>query len=80
MLTGQYDISDATQAQALVDQCITEFGRLDVVVNNVLFPVQPNPLKRSPLSSGNAKVFSLKRLKWWFGWDDREVCLFSFCR
>ena len=40
--TGQYDISDEMQAQALVERCMAEYGRLDVVVNNVLFssPVQ----------------------------------------
>jgi len=41
--SGQYDISDAAQAQALVERCVSEFGRLDVVVNNVLcaLPVAP---------------------------------------
>ena len=36
---GQYDISDETQAQAIVERCIAEFGPLDVVVNHVVSPV-----------------------------------------
>ena len=36
--TGQFDISDEAQAQALVDRCMAEFGRLDVVINNALYP------------------------------------------
>lgn len=54
--TGQYDISDETQAQALVDRCMTEFGSLDVVVNNVLFPVPTQSLEALSFEQWQRKI------------------------
>lgn len=56
VVTGQYDISDETQAQALVDQCVTEFGRLEVVVNNVLVPVPTQSLEALPFEQWKRKI------------------------
>ncbi len=54
--TGRYDISDETQAQALVERCIAEFGRLEVVVNNVLFPVPRQSLDEIPFELWKRKI------------------------
>lgn len=54
--TGQYDISDATQAQALVAQCMAEFGRLDVVVNNVLVAVPTQSLEALSFEQWKRKI------------------------
>jgi NAD(P)-dependent dehydrogenase (short-subunit alcohol dehydrogenase family) len=56
VVTGQYDMSDETQAQALVERCIAEFGRLDVVVNNVLFPVPMQSLDELPFEQWKRKI------------------------
>ncbi len=56
VVTGQYDMSDETQAQAIVESCIAEFGRLDVVVNNVLFPVSMRSLDEIPFETWKRKI------------------------
>lgn len=55
-VAGQYDISDETQAQILVEQCLAEFGRLDVVVNNVLYPVPVQSLEELPFEQWKRKI------------------------
>jgi 3-oxoacyl-[acyl-carrier protein] reductase len=56
VVTGQYDISDERQAQAMVERCMTEFGHLDVVVNNVLFPVPRQSLDAIPFELWKRKI------------------------
>lgn len=56
VVTGQYDISDETQAQTLVEQCLAEFRRLDVVVNNVLYPVPVQSLEDLPFEQWQRKI------------------------
>lgn len=56
VVTGQYDISDETQAQAMVERCIAEFGRLDVVVNNVLYPMPVQSLDELPFELWKRKI------------------------
>ncbi len=55
-MTEQYDTSDETQAQALVEQCLAEFRRLDVVVNNVLYPVTVQSLEGLPFEQWQRKI------------------------
>ncbi|MCZ6765943.1 MAG: SDR family oxidoreductase, partial [bacterium] len=35
------DISDAAQVQSMVDQTMSEFGRVDILVNNAAFAMEP---------------------------------------
>jgi len=56
VVTGQYDISDETQAQAMVERCIAEFGRLEVVVNNVLFSVPTQSLEALTFEQWKRKI------------------------
>lgn len=56
VVTGKYDISDETQAQALVERCIAEFGHLDVVVNNTIFPVPAQSLEELPFAQWKRKI------------------------
>ena len=54
--SGLYDISDETQAQALVARCVSEFGHLDVVVNNVVFPLPTYALEEIPFALWKRKI------------------------
>jgi NAD(P)-dependent dehydrogenase (short-subunit alcohol dehydrogenase family) len=54
--TGRYDISDEAQAQAMVERCIAEFGRLEVVVNNALFPVPTQSLEALTFEQWKRKI------------------------
>lgn len=45
----QADLSDARQAQALVDRLVTETGRLDILFNNAGTPVERTPLESCSL-------------------------------
>jgi len=54
--SGRYDISDETQAQALVARCVNEFGRLDVVVNNVIYPLPTYTLEEIPFTVWKRKI------------------------
>jgi 3-oxoacyl-[acyl-carrier protein] reductase len=56
VVTGKYDISDEAKAQDLVERCIAEFGRLDVVVNNVLYPVPTQSLEELPFEQWKRKI------------------------
>jgi 3-oxoacyl-[acyl-carrier protein] reductase len=56
VVTGQYDVSDETQAQAMIERCIAEFGRLEVVVNNTLVPVPTQPLEALSFEQWKRKI------------------------
>jgi 3-oxoacyl-[acyl-carrier protein] reductase len=56
VVTEPCDISDEMQAQAMVERCIAEFGRLDVVVNNVLYPVPIQSLEALPFEQWKRKI------------------------
>jgi NAD(P)-dependent dehydrogenase (short-subunit alcohol dehydrogenase family) len=55
-MTGQYDISDETQAQAMVESCIAAFGCIDIVVNNVLLPVPMQSLEEISFAQWQRKI------------------------
>ena len=42
------DLSNESQVEDLVRQCVSQFGSLDVVVNNVLFPMPLQSLEEIP--------------------------------
>ncbi len=42
------DISDQREARALAQRAISEFGRIDVLVNNVSFPMPTQSLEQLP--------------------------------
>ena len=54
--TGQFDISDEAQAKALVERCIAEFGRLDVVINNALYPAPTQSLEDLSFEQWQRKI------------------------
>ncbi|MGE3541575.1 MAG: SDR family NAD(P)-dependent oxidoreductase [Candidatus Tectimicrobiota bacterium] len=56
VLTGLCDPSHEAQVAATVQQCISGLGRLDVVVNNVLFPVPAQPLEAVPFEVWKRKI------------------------
>ena len=50
------DISDPGQAQALVQRAISEFGRIEVLVNNVSFPMPAQSLEQLPFELWQRKI------------------------
>ena len=50
------DISDPGQAQALAQGAISEFGRIDVLVNNVSFPMPAHSLEQLPFELWQRKI------------------------
>ena len=46
--TFQCDLSNESQVEDLVSQCVSRFGSLDVVINNVLFPMPLQNLEEIP--------------------------------
>ena len=50
------DISDQGQAQTLAQRAISEFGRIDVLVNNVSFPLQTQSLEQLPFELWQRKI------------------------
>ena len=50
------DISDETQARDLAQKSVSEFGRLDVLVNNVLFPLPQQALEDIPYDVWKRKI------------------------
>ena len=50
------DISDQGQAQALAQRAISEFGRIDVLVNNVSFPMPNQSLEQLPFELWQRKI------------------------
>jgi NAD(P)-dependent dehydrogenase (short-subunit alcohol dehydrogenase family) len=54
--TGLCDVSLATQVEAVVEQCVAELGHLDVLVNNVLFPVPARAFGDVPFEVWKRKI------------------------
>ncbi len=50
------DISNQGQAQALAQKAISEFGRIDVLVNNVSFPMPTQSLEQVPFELWQRKI------------------------
>ena len=50
------DLSDETQVRALDEKAVSEFGRLDVLVNNVLFPLPQQSLEDIPYDLWKRKI------------------------
>ena len=50
------DISDQGQAQALAQRAIGEFGRIDVLINNVSFPMPTHSLEQLPFELWRRKI------------------------
>jgi 3-oxoacyl-[acyl-carrier protein] reductase len=46
--TFQCDLSNESQVEDMVGQCVSRFGSLDVVINNVLFPMPMQSLEEIP--------------------------------
>lgn len=50
------DLSDSAQVEATVQQCMTTLGRVDVVLNNVLFPVPAHAFGSVPFEVWKRKI------------------------
>src|SRR5439155_14674798 len=55
-VTGLCDPSSAAQVEAAVHKCMAELGHLDVVVNNVLFPVPAHAFGAVPFEVWKRKI------------------------
>jgi NAD(P)-dependent dehydrogenase (short-subunit alcohol dehydrogenase family) len=56
VVTGLCDFSREAQIEAAVHQCMAELGRMDVVVNNVLFPVPAQAFGAIPFEVWQRKI------------------------
>jgi 3-oxoacyl-[acyl-carrier protein] reductase len=56
VVTGLYDLSREAEVEASVQKCMAEFGRIDVVVNNVLFPVPAQAFGAVPFTAWKRKI------------------------
>jgi 3-oxoacyl-[acyl-carrier protein] reductase len=56
VVTGQCELSREAQVEAAVQKCIAELGHVDVVVNNVLFPVAAQAFDAVPFELWKRKV------------------------
>ena len=56
VVTDRCDVTDEGQVQAFVHKGLTEFGHLEVVVNNVLFPVPRQALDEIPFELWKRKI------------------------
>jgi 3-oxoacyl-[acyl-carrier protein] reductase len=56
VVTEVCDLSREAQVEAAVDKCIAELGRVDVVVNNVLFPVPAQAFGAVPFEVWKRKI------------------------
>jgi NAD(P)-dependent dehydrogenase (short-subunit alcohol dehydrogenase family) len=56
VVTGLCDLSSEAQVEAAVQKCIAELGRVDVVVNNVLFPVPAQAFGAVPFAVWKRKI------------------------
>jgi NAD(P)-dependent dehydrogenase (short-subunit alcohol dehydrogenase family) len=56
VVTDVCDVSREAQVEAAVDKCIAELGGVDVVLNNVLFPVPPHAFGAVPFEVWKRKI------------------------
>lgn len=56
VVTGLCDPSNQSQVEAVVQKCMSAFGRIDVVVNNVLFPVPAQTFESVPFEVWKRKI------------------------
>src|SRR5262245_2252644 len=56
VVTGVCDLSREAQVEAAVHKCMTELGRVDVVVNNVLLPVPAQAFGAVPFEVWKRKI------------------------
>ena len=56
VVTGLCDPSSGAQVEATVQKCVAELGRVDVVVNNVLFPVPAHAFGAVPFEVWKRKI------------------------
>jgi NAD(P)-dependent dehydrogenase (short-subunit alcohol dehydrogenase family) len=56
VVTGLCDLSREAQVEASVQKCVAELGRVDVVVNNVLFPVPAQAFGAVPFEVWKRKI------------------------
>jgi NAD(P)-dependent dehydrogenase (short-subunit alcohol dehydrogenase family) len=56
VVTELCDLSSEAQVEAAVHKCMTELGRVDVVVNNVLFPVPAQTFGAVPFAVWKRKI------------------------
>ena len=56
VVTGLCDLSSEAQVEAVVHTCIAELDRVDVVVNNVLFPVPAHAFGAVPFEVWKRKI------------------------
>jgi 3-oxoacyl-[acyl-carrier protein] reductase len=56
VVTGLCDLSSEAQVEAAVQTCVAELGHVDVVVNNVLFPVPAHAFGALPFEVWKRKI------------------------
>lgn len=56
VVTGLCDLSSEAQVESTIQQCMAELGRVDVVVNNVLFPVPAQDFAAVPFAVWQRKI------------------------
>jgi 3-oxoacyl-[acyl-carrier protein] reductase len=56
VVTSLCDLSDTAQVDAAVQRCLAALGRVDVVLNNVLFPVQAHAFGSVPFEVWKRKI------------------------
>jgi NAD(P)-dependent dehydrogenase (short-subunit alcohol dehydrogenase family) len=56
VVTGLCDLSSEAQVEAAVHKCMAELGHVDVVVNNVLFPVPAHAFGTVPFEVWKRKI------------------------
>jgi 3-oxoacyl-[acyl-carrier protein] reductase len=56
VVTELCDLSREAQVDAAVQKCMAEFGRVDVVVNNVLFPLPTQPFEAVSFEMWKRKI------------------------
>ena len=54
--TSQCDLSNESQVEEMVGQCVSQLGSLEVVINNVLFPLPQQSLEEIPFELWKRKI------------------------
>lgn len=54
--TFHCDLSNESQVEEMVDQCLSNFGSLNAVINNVLFPMPQQSLEEIPFELWKRKI------------------------